>query len=695
MNPLTRRDFLGFIVPLAASPLVAGMDARHSLPASTVVGALSQTQGRSKLPDAAQFRAEKPGDGLFWLFSSGALADSKYITADFLLYGDTLVVFCLSLREGERSRTFRFIFGALNECSFRLRMPLALVNQNVLVSNREGALLLPMTEGDVVDLRLVDRVSLTILRKAEEPTTWEMTALTHTSSGVPALTRPLLPQGPLLDEMGQSRIRRWPSKTKSVKELKTRLDMQWKSVPEAKWPRHFSRWGGWNARKLADGTGFFRTHHDGRRWWFVDPDGFAFWSAGVDCVRIDCTTAYAQLESALSWIPDRNSEFEEVFSMGKTDRGDPMPLINYSAANLIRAFGRDHWRGRWADIAFAQLRRTGFNTVGNWSDWQIASGRSVAYVRPLEFAPRRVPLIYRELPDVFHPAFDSEAADFATQLLDSVQDPALIGYFLMNEPTWGFSTMYPAEGILYNSPPCHTRDELVLFLKRKYATGAALSTAWKMAVTFERIAKEKWRGPFSDEARADLRLFSALLVEAYFSKLSAACRKVDPNHLNLGIRWAGVPPEWAIAGMKSFDVFSQNCYQSKFPIQVARRVEELLNKPCIVGEYHFGALDAGLPGSGIRRVETQQDRGRAYRVYLEDAAADPHCVGAHWFILYDESALGRYDGENYNVGFLDVCHRPYESLAQAARESHGRMYRVASGELPAFKDAPQYLPPVF
>jgi hypothetical protein len=117
--------------------------------------------------------------------------------------------------------------------------------------------------------------------------------------------------------------------------------------------------------------------------------------------------------------------------------------------------------------------------------------------------------------------------------------------------------------------------------------------------------------------------------------------------------------------------------------------------PVMVGEYHFGALDAGLPASGIGHVKTQADRGKAYRVYLEEAAADPYCVGAHWFTLYDESALGRSDGENYNIGFLDICNRPYQEIGDAAILTHERLYDVAAGAVEPFANAPEYLPLVF
>ena len=103
----------------------------------------------------------------------------------------------------------------------------------------------------------------------------------------------------------------------------------------------------------------------------------------------------------------------------------------------------------------------------------------------------------------------------------------------------------------------------------------------------------------------------------------------------------------------------------------------------------------GLPASGLGHVRDQQARGKAYRVYVEDAAAKPWCVGVHYFTLYDESAMGRHDGENYNIGFLDVCNRPYEPLAGAARASHERLYRVAAGELRPYDEAPEYLPKLF
>jgi hypothetical protein len=192
-----------------------------------------------------------------------------------------------------------------------------------------------------------------------------------------------------------------------------------------------------------------------------------------------------------------------------------------------------------------------------------------------------------------------------------------------------------------------------------------------------------------------LEKFSGVMAERFFKTLSRACRAVDPRHLNLGIRYHTVPPRWVVAGMRTFDVFSMNCYQERVPRQDTEKIGKMLDLPVMIGEWHFRRSRCGLPASGIGHVKDQAARGQAYRVYLEDAAANPYCVGVHWFTLYDQSALGRFDGENYNIGFLDVCNRSYEALAKAALASHERVYEVASGSVAPYSERPVYLPKLF
>lgn len=654
-----------------------------------LLGDLQRSEGPDYLDNAVWYEGNSIGDGITYRFPEGALSGKQYLTADMLADGWDMVKFQLILQEGADGPAFTFQFGVLNQCSLRVRMPLSLVDQNRWGIDREGAFLKPRCGGDRVDLSRVDRMRLIILRKSPKTVRFSLTPFQYTASEVPVIAHPLLPQGKLIDDIGQSTLHQWPEKTSDAGEMVVNLKKRNEDSGH-EWPENWSGWGGWKDRRLDTGTGFFRVHRDGERWWLIDPEGYYFWSAGVDCVRVDTTANFYLLEDALSWIPDPEGEYRDIF----TER-DGFPFINYLAANFIRTFGADGWRDRWAELALDELKRLRFNTVGNWSEWEYARRASFPYVRPMSFNPETVQQIYRDFPDVYHPDFEQDARKYAMVLEETKDDPALIGYFMMNEPKWAFSSELPAAGMLFNTENSETRKALAQYLEEKYTNDDNLSAAWEMPVSLSRIAGGPWDQRFTGMALADLETFSGMMVDRYFTTLADACRETDPNHLNLGIRYAGVPPKWAVAGMRSFDVFSMNSYTEKVPFEQTREIHDLLQMPVIIGEWHFGALDVGLPASGIGHVPDQEGRGKAYRVYLEDAVANPYCIGTHWFTLYDQSALGRFDGENYNIGFLDVCHRPHAPLSEAAIRSHERLYRLATGQVSPYDEAPTYLPKLF
>lgn len=653
-----------------------------------LIKGLKPDSGEAFLKNAAWYSGDEVGDGFSYEFPAGSLLGKKYIHADMLADGNHMVKFLISLQEGEDGKAFRFVFGVLNQCSLRIRMPLSLIDLNRWGIDREGAFLKPRCGGARIDLGKVDRMTLTLFRKSSQTARFCITDLIATEEEVPVVEHPVLPRGKLLDELGQSNIHEWNGKTGSVEELKSSLEERYKQLGHA-FPAEFSEWGGWKKKKIDNPNGFFGVHKAGGRWWLVDPDGCLFWSSGVDCVRSQISANVHLLKDALEFLPPETGEFSEIYVKGRQLH------INYLASNFIRVFGKDEWKEAWAALSLDELIRLRFNTVANWSEWKYASREKVPYVRPMNFNPGLTNNIYRDFPDVFHPDFEKDAAEYARVLSDTAEDTALIGYFMMNEPKWAFSSELPAVGMLYNTGECATRTELAGFLEEKYSTDDKLAEAWKMDAGLQMIRKGKWQGMFSQEALADLEEFSEIMVEKYFGTLSRACREVDPNHLNLGIRYAGVPPTWTVKGMKSFDVFSMNNYKEKVPFDETKEIHDLLQMPVIIGEWHFGALDAGLPASGIGHVHTQEDRGRAYRVYFEDAAANPYCVGVHWFTLYDQSALGRFDGENYNIGFLDICHRPHEPICNAAIKSHEAVYEIAAGNVKPYDDAPEYLPRLF
>ena len=69
-------------------------------------------------------------------------------------------------------------------------------------------------------------------------------------------------------------------------------------------------------------------------------------------------------------------------------------------------------------------------------------------------------------------------------------------------------------------------------------------------MTFGEVREGVWERELTDAANVDLADFSERMVTRYFTMLSEACRRVDPNHLNLGVRYYTIPPAWAVEGMR-------------------------------------------------------------------------------------------------------------------------------------------------
>jgi hypothetical protein len=108
----------------------------------------------------------------------------------------------------------------------------------------------------------------------------------------------------------------------------------------------------------------------------------------------------------------------------------------------------------------------------------------------------------------------------------------------------------------------------------------------------------------------------------------------------------------------------------------------------MVTEFHIGVPANGL-GAGLVQAMDQNERGIAYRYFVEQGASLDGFVGEWWFQWRDEPVLGRMDGENYNIGFVDAADRAYPELSQAARETNKRLFDVHSGKVLPFSQRPR------
>jgi hypothetical protein len=456
---------------------------------------------------------------------------------------------------------------------------------------------------------------------------------------------------PVVDAFGQYIHADWPGKARSLDQLKREWGQEERMlVPKA--AVRPCRFGGFAAGKRR-GTGFFRVENVDGRWWFIDPEGCRFWSAGVNGAGID---------PPRTMILGRDKLFASIPTAAQfpSSGADVDPLrdpVSLYVANEQQRFGRE-WRVRAAQLTARRMRAWGLNTAYGAELNQALAGspQRQAYVYPLA-GWQRVPGAIMGMPDVYSPGFarrvDIEAA---RQLAAHRDDPWMIGYFIGNEPPWPARESQLVDLVLAGPES---------LLKARFKAGLA---------------------------SGDTPATRKQLVHAAFSKyleiVNAAVRRHDPNHLNLGIRFGGTPPDDVIALARGFDVYSMNKYRWAPPRDFIDRVYAIQKLPILIGEFHFGVPERGL-APGLVQAMNQTERGVAYSYYVEHAAAHPAIVGTHWYQWIDQPVTGRRDGENYNIGWIDVTDRPYPELVAAAKATHAKLDDIHSGKLGATSRRPK------
>ncbi len=594
----------------------------------------------------------------------------------------------------ERERIF-MRFGLLPRFKTRICLDLDLLDNRTIFTNRTPGMLKLVVHGHRVERADVSRFELGVER------TYHNIRVRLTDfrlSDEPPESFPI-PDAELVDEFGQWKGRDWPGKTHSLEEMRERLSCE-EGVQGYPFP-DWDRWGGCSTRKLQDGTGFFTTVKtpDGR-WHLADPDGFDFFSVGPCCVNPGEWGRVDGFEKTLDWFPEGEPEYAEFFHNQRGRRAAYMPedsarMVNYTGISLKRLYG-EQWREKWEEITLNILMKNGINSRGNFSGLSTGNGTSkIPYVRELPGFPTTKTLIFRDFPDVLSPEYRQNAEQYASRLAEWRDDRWLIGYFLRNEPEFNFvEGLAIADEVLRNPAQTCCREGLIQYLREKYRSISALNCAWGTSFdSFDCLTRPvdacSTRYPGS---REDIREFSRRLLREYIKAPSLACRKADPNHLNLGLRWSQANNVDMLAGWEYFDVFSLNCYAFD-PTAAMDFVKNAgVDLPILIGEFHCGALDRGLTATGLKGVRNQRERGVMWRHYVEKCAAHPSGVGAHWFQLNDQFCLGRYDGENYQIGMMDICMNPYPELMEAVLQTSGELYRVRNGEIPPCEVTPEAVP---
>jgi len=387
-------------------------------------------------------------------------------------------------------------------------------------------------------------------------------------------------------------------------------------------------------------------------WWFVGPDGKRFLSKGVDCIGPGTP-------------PD------------KYDTAKP----EYSAA--IRPGDTE---GKWRARTVARLRSWGFNTFAGWSDEKLAgTERDMVSTPVLHIGVS----LWMPWVDMWVPGVEDRAAELARSLTAPYKGkPGILGYFLDNEFGWGdeyfigialgWDAKSPGKKLVVNT----LRDLYGGDFRAFTADFTTSVTGWDALVADTKTVRKPGRGHRAIDA------WMYLVARRYYEVCAGAVRAADPGRLILGDRFRQYYPQAvARAARGVLDVISTNyeAWTTDGWVSPAyfETMHALSGLPVMVGEFYATARQnrSGNRNSGgsFTLLDTQEQRAAAAAAQARGLASFPFVVGWHWFQFCDEPTFGRGDGEDYNMGLVDIYDEPYREITGALKKANAEADRLHGG----------------
>lgn len=359
----------------------------------------------------------------------------------------------------------------------------------------------------------------------------------------------------------------------------------------------------------------------------------------------------------------------------------------------------------WLIQVLERLKQWHFNTIGCWSDEDLEK-KKFPYVHQLYIA-RGNPwetVLY----SVFMDDFEKKVKENAQKALLYKNDSNLIGYFLDNKlPWWGdYGWDESNQKTLlerYAAIPLDSPDKAALksFFENRYSNDMdQFNNVWKTPMaSFDEMESPFTLIPETKKQKEDANAWAGVVAERYFSVTVAALKAVDPNHLILGVRFAGEAP-WEVveACGKYCDVVSVNSYSKSGDLdqKLLDNFYAKTKRPILISEYSFSAGqnqsgDPNTKGADVS-LPTQADRAEHLDRYAHQALNLPYLVGLHWFEWADEPPGGRFDGENCDYGLVDIHDGEYKSLTEkhtAINLLAEDLHKTVTSPLPA-----EFKPPI-
>lgn len=390
----------------------------------------------------------------------------------------------------------------------------------------------------------------------------------------------------------------------------------------------------------AGATGFFHTKEINGRWWMIDPEGHPLFNFGFNTVaKPSSEHEIAGMENHYGTVENWGKETKELF--------DEMNVHGMTGSETVRNL-MDNKMPYFTSISC-------IGTYGNARGMVTYSGSTV-------FKDNVMP--------VFDPYFEKYVDKKAQAAAKYKDDKYLIGYFSDNE-------ISVADNMLENYLKQDPNDENYIY---------SYYMAWEWLK--DRYGEDAKLSDITSKDKDDWREF---VFDRYYSLVSRAIKKYDPNHMYLGSRLNGQARtcEGIFRAIGRYaDAISFNYYGTWTPRkQDMESWYKWSGKPFIVTECYTKGMDASAKIPGLTNesgagwiVATQEDRGNFYQNYTLGLIESGTCIGFQWYKYQDndpDALTTDVSNLNSNKGIFDRDFNEYTALTDKMKELNWNVFALA------------------
>lgn len=430
----------------------------------------------------------------------------------------------------------------------------------------------------------------------------------------------------------------------------------------------FDKYGGWKKKKFYK-TGFFRTHFDNNRWWFVTPEGNAFISFGINHYHEEW---WAQNYNINYWLKKFNS----------------------------KQFQDKHWNEGFRKFAFKDLKKLGINTIGMHTNspsiTDIPYKSKVPYLR--EYKPVKIDHYINPKPnaytDIFSPSFEIYCDNYAKETASNYKnDKMLLGYCMADCPIItdydinfysGTSWIRTLRNLGSDSAG---KKAYVEMMRQKYNLISKFNLVYQTNFkNWEYLLNSRnWRKniqPSNEEEKNDNHEFMLKCVERYYSVTKKSLFKYDSNHLFFGDKLNGNTDslEKVINLVAKYVdvIFYQNFGEYTNQKKLLDKFVGDVNLPFLNGDAGFGVSYEMMPAPWGPNYKSQKERAEMLLKCCENLFSRPEFIGWHICGIIDTWKTMPTKEKNQHQGLMTVKGKYYKEMEIVVKNISKNLYKICS-----------------